>query len=184
MISYVQKNKRARELRLSGKSYSEISKELIVSRGALSNWLKDIVLSGEQVLELKNRVSSKMNRGRLNASIMRRSGRIFREKKIFDEAEKEFKTLAKDPFFMTGLSLYWAKGLKRGYCLEFTSHDKAMVQMMLIWIKKYLNLDDSLIKQRNFTRYSRITVTRIDPLRRVIAWQKLLIKYYDIILSV
>ena len=50
---------------------------------------------------------------------------------------------------------------------------------MIMWLNRYIKVDDDVIKIRNYDKYSRIDVCRINVLRKVIAWQKLLIKYYD-----
>lgn len=182
MISSIQNVKKARELRLEGKSLSEISEKLSVSISTLSAWLKDITLNEAQQDALRARVKNKISKGRMNALISLKSARIFKEKSIYEQAEKEFERLHKDPFFMLGLALYWSSGAKKG-CFQFSSSDQGMNFIMMDWIKKYLNPDENLVKQRNYNGYRRIDITRIDVLRRVIAWQKLLIQYYGKVIS-
>ena len=92
---------------------------------------------------------------------------------------QEFKDFKKDPFFMAGLSLYWASGSKKGDHFQFSSSDKKMIAFMVLWIKKYLAIPNDLIKERVYGGYLRIVITRIDILRKIMAWQKLLVKYYD-----
>jgi hypothetical protein len=184
MISSIQKVKKARELRLFGKSLSEISSELNIPVSTLSFWLKDIRLSEKQIYDLKMRVNSRVSRGRLNASIIHKSVRIFKEKKIFDEASKEFPKLIKEPLFILGLSIYWAKGSMKGECFQFSSMNKVMIDVILMWIKKYIKIDDNIIKKRKYGSMTRIEISGIDVLRKIMAWQKLLIQYYDKVLSV
>ena len=50
----------------------------------------------------------------MNSTIAVRSKKIFKEKIAYDNAEKEYEKFSKDPFFMLGLGLYWAHGLKKG----------------------------------------------------------------------
>ena len=165
-------------MRLSGRSLSEISRDINVPKSTISVWLKDIVLSDKQLVDLTGRTSSRISRGRMNASILLRATRIHREKRVFEEAEKEFANLSKEPFFMTGLSLYWASGSKKGKSFQFTNSDRSIISLMSIWIRKYLKVEDNLIKMRNYNGNLRIDISRIDIQRRVIAWQKLLIQYY------
>ncbi len=179
MISNIQRLKKARELRLYGRSYSEIQKEMNVSLGTISNWVGDIVLNDQQIISLKNRIAEKVGRGRLNASIIRRSSRIFKEKQVYEEAEREFKYLIKDPFFVFGLSLYIAKGSKRSGYFQFINSSSVIMNLMNKWIIKYLKIDTNLIKEVKYSNYSGIVITRISVIRKVIAWQKLLIQYYD-----
>ena len=123
--------------------------------------------------------SREILKGRMQSSIALRAKRMIRENKVFDEARKEFTGLVRDPFFISGLSLYWAKGSQKGNYFQFTTSSQPMLILMKEWLGKYLKVYKNLIKQKNYASYSRIYITRIDVLRKVIAWQKLLIQYYS-----
>lgn len=123
--------------------------------------------------------SREVLKGRMQSSIALRAKRMVRENKVIDEARKEFSILVKDPFFICGISLYWAKGSKKGNYFQFTTKDREMMIFMLKWVNKYLKVENSLIKQKNYSNYFRLYITRIDILRKVIAWQKLTMKYYS-----
>lgn len=178
MVSSIQIVKKAREMRLSGKSLSEISIELNIGRSTLSSWLKDIKLTEKQTDELVQRNKQKVSRGRLNALVMKKSNRVFKEKSIFDQAVRAFPQLAKDSFFMLGLSLYWAKGAKGGNCFQFTSTDRKMIAVMKKWAIKYLDIESSLMLETVYGKCFRLSVSGVDRFRRLTAWQKLLIAYY------
>ncbi len=178
MTYSVQNIKKAREMRLSGNTLSEISKEMCISKSTLSNWLSDITLTKEQLVGVASRIKTKMSRGRLNSSILLRARRMFKEKKVYEDAEREFKHLSVDPFFTTGLSMYLMGGTKKGTSFQFSNSDPFIVEIMIKWINKFLDVDHVLIKRRNYNGYLRIDISRVDILRRVVAWQKLLIKYY------
>ena len=179
MVYDIQKVKKAREMRLSGLSLSEIKRETSVPVSTLSTWFRDITLTKQQADEMNTRVSKRGSRGRLNSLISVKSKRVFIEKTIIDEANREFKELATQPLFICGLSLYWSSGAKRGSAFQFSSSDINMINIMIMWLNRYIKVDDDVIKIRNYDKYSRIDVCRINVLRKVIAWQKLLIKYYD-----
>lgn len=165
-------------MRLSGYSLSEISNEFNFPISTLSSWFKDITLSNQQLSELKARVAPKISRGRMNSQISIKSSRMYRERNIFNEAEKEYTVFAKDPHFMAGLALYWASGVKKGTSIQFTASDPYMILLIEKWLIKYLKLDESKIKVRNYGKSIRIYICSVDALRKVIAWQKLLIQYY------
>ncbi len=175
----IQLLKKARELRLFGKSLTEISQELSISRSTLSSWLKDIKLTDKQKGELAQRNMLKVSRGRLNALIVKKSNRVFKEKSIYDQAVRAFPRLAKDPFFMLGLSIYWAKGTKKGNCFQFTSTDKEMVEIMKKWAIRYLWVESVSISEIVYGKCIRLNISGIDRFRQLTAWQKLLIQYYD-----
>jgi hypothetical protein len=173
----IQNIKKAREMRLSGASLSEISRELNIPVSTLSLWFKDITLNLEQKEKLKSRVKPRIVRGRMNSLISLKSRRIFKEKTIYENSEKDFPILAKDPFFILGLSLYWSHGTKKG-SFQFTSSNPLMISVIKKWMEKYLKIDNSLVKVRQYSSYTRLYVGGVNILRRVIAWQKLLIQYY------
>jgi hypothetical protein len=118
-----------------------------------------------------------MSRGRLNALIKIRSKRVYQEKKIFDDAKREFGGLSNDPVFMTGLTLYLENGAKSGSSFQFANSDQNIVNFMVFWIKRYLKVDEVLIKKRSYGGYLRLDISRIEVLRRVLSWQKLLVQY-------
>jgi hypothetical protein len=179
MIYTIQFIKKAREMRLAGASLSEISRETSVSKGTLSSWLKDISLNKAQQEAIIDRSKNRMSRGRLNSQITRKSKRIHRENSIYTQAEKEIVEYIKDPFFNYGLALYILGGSKNGNAVQFTSSNNQIIKVMIKWIERYLGVDSELIKQREYGSYRRIEISRIDVLRRVLSWQKLIIKYYD-----
>jgi hypothetical protein len=179
MVYDIQKVKKAREMRLSGLSLSEIKRETNIPVSTLSLWFRDITLTKQQIDDMGARVSKRISRGRLNSLILVKSKRVFIEKTIIDEANREFKGFVNQPLFITGLSLYWASGTKRGSAFQFSSSDINMINVMIMWLNRYIKVEDEVIKIRNYDKYSRIDVSRINVLRKVIAWQKLLIKYYD-----
>lgn len=179
MIYTIQFIKKAREMRLSGASLSEISKEIGISRSTLSSWLKDIRLTKAQQGDIVERNRGRVSRGRLNSLIVRKSKRIHKENSIYSEAEKEIVEYSKDPFFNYGLALYLLGGAKNGNAFQFTSSNSQTIKIMIRWMHKYLVIDESLIKHRRYGKQMRIEISRVDVLRRVLSWQKLIIKYYD-----
>ncbi len=179
MVYTIQFIKKAREMRLSGASLSEISRETGIAKSTLSNWLKDIRLTKAQQGDIVEKNKNKMSKGRLNSLITRKSKRIHRENSIYTQAEKEIVEYMKDPFFNYGLALYTLGGSKNGNAVQFTSSNNQIIKVMIKWIERYLGVDGELIKQREYGSHRRIEISRIDVLRRVLSWQKLIIKYYD-----
>lgn len=175
----IQVLKKAREMRLSGYSLSEISDVLIVPRSTLSNWLRDIRLTPIQNDSMRSRVAQKMSRGRLNASIVRKSNRVYKEKVIYDNAVKEFPKLVKQPEFLFGMGLYMARGVFSGNSFQFSSSNRILIDILYKWCVKYLQINVNDQKIREYDGFFRLEIGKIDVLRRVMSWQKLLIKYYD-----
>ncbi|MEK7095271.1 MAG: hypothetical protein AAB917_01285 [Patescibacteria group bacterium] len=221
MNTIVQTHKKAIELRRLGYSYGDISKQLKVSRTSVANWVKNVRLSENEKLLLQKNLKAKVQRARLNASITIRSRKIFKEKRAFENAEKDFKKYLKDPLFTLASGLYWAKGSVGAGNIQFASSDPVIVNIILVWLKKYLNIDKNQVKYRifgdsvsknleyqefwektlgisannfqknvhnrhhlnrartaNYKGSLAITLTKIEAVRTIIAWQKLLMQYY------
>lgn len=207
------------ELRRLGYSYSDIARELKISKASVCGWVKNVRLTETEKLRLQKNLKSKMERGRLKASIAIRSKNVFKEKVVYENAEKEFEKFIKDPLFMLGIGLCSAHGLKKGNNFQFVSPSPAIARIILMWVEKYLNLSKNTPKYRIFVATSHknneceqfwarnlgisptvfqktmylpqnnkkgreyngsltLTISRIEVVRKVIAWQKLIMRYY------
>ncbi len=221
MKDNVQSSKKAIELRRLGLSYADISIELKVSKTSVSNWVKNVRLTESEKINLQKNLKSKMERGRMKASISIRSKKVFKEKVAYENAEKEFQKHVKDPFFMLGLGIYGFHSQKKANSFQFMSSDLPRVKTMLAWMEKYLNLSLKIPKYRLFINFTHekmeceqywaknldisselfqktiylrsqkhkedreykgslaIIVPKIEVIRKVIAWQKLAMRYYS-----
>jgi len=136
---------KAIRLRKLGKSYSEIRKQVKVSKGTLSLWLRDIKLTPKQekrlYIELRQKNAYKM------AKINQRK-RIERTKKILKEAKEEVSSCFKNPLFLAGLMLYWAEGDKseREENVKFSNSDPAMIKLMMSWFRKICKVPEERLR--------------------------------------
>jgi hypothetical protein len=127
-----EKNKAIR-LRRLGKSYKEILKDIMVSKGTLSLWLRDIKLTPKQQERIYVELRQK------NAYRMAKSNqekRIKRTKEVVGRARKIFRSYHKDPLFLAGLMLYWAEGDKANESVKFSNSDPLMIRLMMGWFRK------------------------------------------------
>lgn len=120
----------ARKLRSEGKSMNEIVQMLGVSKASVSNWVREIALSKDQIARLGKR-------GVEMAVIeRRRSTRLTKEnarrQDIIDLATDEIKKISTNELRLIGAALYWAEGskTKRGV-VEFCNGDPQMIQLMM-----------------------------------------------------
>jgi len=215
-----QASEKAQLLRRSGLSYADIARELKVSKASVCGWVKNMRLTEAEKLNLRKNLVVKIERGRQRASISIRSKKVFREKLAFEEAEREFVKLMKDSFFLLGVGLCTAPGVKKGTeSFQFTSSDPEVMKIFLKWVEKYLNIPRKSLKPRLFLAISHkegecvqfwarttgipvtsfqktvhfqrngkkskeykgslaVPILKIEVIRRVIAWQKLTIRYY------
>ena len=109
-MKVLEKN-RAIELRRQGKTFGEILREISVSRGSLSYWLRDIALTPEQLAKIKYKNEQikekfiKFNELRKNKSARDKSF-------IINNAIKEIDVLSARDLKLIGIALYWAEGYR------------------------------------------------------------------------
>lgn len=141
----------ATKLRKTGKSYSQISTALKIPKSTLSIWLKDIKLSDEAQAKIQSRTKTAISK-----LIIRNKQKtdIAKEKyqKIYQLGKEESKKLLHNPLFLSGASLYWAEGYKRGAegskwkSVDFANSDPQMVELMILFFTKFFNLKKTEIK--------------------------------------
>lgn len=137
---------KALKLRLSGKSYAQISRALNVPKSTLSTWLKDIALSKKA----KSIIESRGNAVAIKKLIARNKNQTVIAKNLHQTTYKigkeEARTLINDPLFIAGISLYWAEGYKKGWegsawkSIDFANSDAKMIKLMLLFFKKFLQI--------------------------------------------
>lgn len=144
---YLQKSEAIR-LRREGLSYREILKTVAVSKSTLSLWLKNAALTADEKAILKTRRDGNISIGRIRAAASLHALRLERDAILLEEARREFETNRKDPFFHTGLALYWAEGSKRSNSFTFVNSDASMIVVMLDWMEKFLQVERTQVGAR------------------------------------
>lgn len=149
-MSLNEKKKKAIKLRQKGYSYGQIIKDLdLSSKGTLSNWFKDVVLSEKAKEKLKNNYELSAKRG-LDKFNKKRSYDISEQNtQAIVEGKKEIAVSEKKELLILGASLYWGEGTKyigKYPSLVFTNSDSEMIRMYMKFLRKGLCLDESKIK--------------------------------------
>lgn len=128
------KNK-VRLLRKKGMSLKHIENATGAARSSVSVWVRDIVLTTQQIKALhQNQHSQKTIE-------LRRSSRLLHERarrqKYYDEGVRMFADLSKKNLFMLALGLYWGEGSKssRGTC-SVTNSDPWVIQVMIRFFRE------------------------------------------------
>lgn len=124
-------------LRQNGQSINDISKTLGVSKGSVSKWVKNVVLTSEQKDKLNER--NPVFRGQLNT--VKRSETYRNRRKEFQEEGRE---MAKHGGveYAIGCMLYWAEGTKASKNMDFTNSDINMLRTFVAFVKKYWNIEN------------------------------------------
>ncbi len=102
----------AKKLRKSGKSYSEINKELGIARSTLSCWFATEKWSQSVRNRINNKWKKRNARHLIKLNKAKKQETIKRHNQYKEEAAEEFKFLKNDPLFLVGISLYWGEGEK------------------------------------------------------------------------
>ena len=129
--------KQARALRHRGWSVRAIAKRLHCAKGSVSEWVRDIPLTDEQIARLK----SNQDKGRANAANHPNSPKqkwtrircdIMRAAE--EEVPRKFSRLA---LKIVGTALYWAEGYKATVnMVSFSNSDPAMVSLMMKFFRE------------------------------------------------
>ncbi|MBU4480119.1 hypothetical protein KKG48_01590, partial [Patescibacteria group bacterium] len=96
------------KLRKKGKSYSQIKEIVDVGKGTLSEWLKDLPLSREQLVNLRDKNPKRIENYR-NTCRKRREDIL---EKAYNKAKYDIGKFSKRDLFIAGLFLYWGEGTK------------------------------------------------------------------------
>ena len=134
-----EEKKRARALRADGLSVREIEKEVGVSRGTVSLWVRDIKLTSDQVAAL----CLKSGKNRLNGS------QAVKEKfsKLRDKYRAEGRLLlgslsgTKRDLFLAGCMLYWGEGSKGKNAVMLSNSDDRMLVLFLSFLTEVFGVE-------------------------------------------
>lgn len=143
MKKLVQEKESAVQLRKNGLSYAEILKQVPVAKSSLSLWLKDLPLTNSEKSVLKKRKDKNITRGRIKAAAELRKRRLDRERICFNEAKMIFDKYKDEPLFHAGVSMYWAEGAKTSNRWMLINTDVDVIEMMVVWLRKYLQVSNS-----------------------------------------
>lgn len=131
---------KARNLRSKGESVKEISKKLYIAKSTVSLWVRDIILSVEQLEKLKQRSIKGGELGRLKGALMQKNRRLELVMKYREQGIKRLKNISENEFFVAGLALYWAEGSKKRREVSICNSDPDMINFMIVWLKKFFSL--------------------------------------------
>lgn len=141
----IEKHLRAIELRREGKSYSQIKRELQVSKGSLSLWLQRYPLSKEQLRKLGPENEKRIEKFRNTMRLKRE--RRWRE--VYEKEASELLPLSRKELYLAGLFLYWGEGGKTGAATTSLSNtNPKVVKFFLFWLTKILKIPKRKITLR------------------------------------
>ncbi len=128
---------KARKLRQQGLSVGAIARELDVSKGSVSVWVRDVILTDEQQGILKN--NQRENGGSKGTETNRK---IFLEKRLaYQNAGREYARKGRR-LHQIGCMLYWAEGAKHRNVIHFVNSDDSMMIIFVKFLREELQVKD------------------------------------------
>ena len=123
---------RAIRLRKKGASYSQIRRELTVSKSTLSLWLRGMPLSAKRLTELQGSNAVRIEKYRET----RRKTREARWAEVRETAKKDIGLLNKRELLLAGLFLYWGEGGKTKTATTTISNtDPVVILFFMRWLR-------------------------------------------------
>jgi len=130
---------RAVELRGQGMSYSLISEQLGVSKSTLSNWLKDLPYSPNDL------VLYRIRHGQGAYGLRRRQIRIDEIIMLRAQGISEIGKVSKRDLWMIGLGLWIGEGSKTMEQIRLVNSDPRVVRLFIRWLREICELQDENI---------------------------------------
>lgn len=161
----------ARGLRKKGYSIGRISSLLNVSKGTVSLWCRDIILTTQQKEKLRENSIEGGSQGRLIGAEKNKMKKLENIKYYESLGKKEIGAISQRDFLFAGVALYWGEGSKtENSRLAFTNSDPQAILFMYKWFKKIFGVPKRDFMPRIFI--NEIHKNRIDNV--VAFWSKLL----------
>ncbi len=131
----------ARKLRKKGISVARIAQYKGIAKSTVSLWTNDIILSVEQLEELKNRSIKGAELGRLRSALLQRNRRVNRIADLTNQGVELTKNLTERELFLIGIALYWAEGCRKSKRVELCNSDPRMIKLFVIWLDKNFHIN-------------------------------------------
>ena len=142
---------RALALRRVGTSVKDIARELGVSRGSVSVWIRDVVLTPLQNKKLNEQRINAGHKGRMLGAQMNKRKKQERIALAEREASNAIKKLPKNDLFLIGLGLYWGEGVKASQSsTAVINSDPRIIKLMIRWFIECWGLGKERFQPRVF----------------------------------
>lgn len=143
---------KAIQLRLEGKSYTEILRHLqLKSKGTLSAWFRELKLTAKAQRRLKNNIALAAKRGLL-AFNKKRSRLIHGQNEAaYHLGIGNIGKLNERELLLLGVALYWGEGTKYerkngSIALVFTNSDPEMIRAFMQFLRQILKIPEERIR--------------------------------------
>ena len=147
MANYLLRIK-ARDMRKRGESVKKIAKDLEISKSTASLWVRDIILSVQQLENLKKSSLDGAERGRLKNALLQKQKRIKLMEDYRKTGHRIIGNLTERDLLIAGLALYWGEGYKKGRRFQICNSDISMIKFLLLWLRICFGVESQDIRCR------------------------------------
>lgn len=129
------KRKAGISLLKAGYSYSQIQKELQVSKGTINFWFKSLD-SKDQILVKRFRLQN-WKKSYKDFADKKKKKTLGQELIIQDKAARRINSVSLRELFLIGIALYWGEGTKSNrWGLQFSNSDPEMISLMMKFFRQ------------------------------------------------
>lgn len=125
----------ARAMRASGESVKRIAEQLCVSKSTASIWVRDIILSIDQLENLKQTSLKGAALGRERSALLQKQRWLQKMGEAKEEGKIVLSSFSDREKLIAGLALYWGEGSKKSREVEFCNSDPSLVRFLLSWLE-------------------------------------------------
>ena len=130
----------ALKLRKKGISVKKIARALGVSASTASYWTRDVILSVEQLENLRQSTIKGAELGRLRSALLQKKRRLKIIELVKDKTRERLLNLQSREFLIAGIALYWSEGSKKDRRVEFCNSDPRMIKFFIHWLHDCFNV--------------------------------------------
>jgi hypothetical protein len=131
---------KAREMRSKGESVKVIASTLGVTKSTVSLWVRDIVLTVDQLEKLIQRKVVGGELGRTRGAFIQKKRRLDMMKQRENDGIEKLKGLTEREFFVAGIALYWGEGTKKKRGFYICNSDPKIIKFIIVWLKKFFGI--------------------------------------------
>ncbi len=165
-----EKRCQAEKLRRKGLSIRQISQLLNVSKGSVSVWCRDIVLTNHQQTILDKRMVIGGHKGRILGAKANHDKKVQVVESYLKNGMEFVNELTRREKILIAAALYWGEGSKKDSRFSFSNSDPILVKIMAEWLVDEFNIPAERLAPRLF-----INVIHKPRLKKVLNfWSNLL----------
>jgi len=133
-------------LRKKGYSYSEILKQISISKDTISRWCRDVKLTKSQKLRLYKKKYSGGLKGCIIGAKKKQREREKLTLELREKGKKEIGKLSKRDKFIAGIAMYFAEGDKQDGDVAFSNSDPRAIKFMVDWLRNVCKIPSNKLK--------------------------------------